>query len=83
MLAYVKKKGITQYTPDQLTEYFDLLDKDNNGALDKQEFGALFEVLQANADEELAQADLDTKDLTADMKNYHSTNILCYYNCEN
>lgn len=76
MLAYVKKKGITMYTSDQLTEYFDLLDKNNNGVLDKQEFGALFEVLQANSDEEVAQADLDTKDLTADMQNYHSKNLV-------
>ena len=51
MLDYASKKGITQYSKEQLKEYFDLLDKNNTGTLDKSEFSALFEVLQANADE--------------------------------
>ena len=64
MLDYASKKGITQYSKEQLKEYFDLLDKNNTGTLDKSEFSALFEVLQANADEsEGLETDLRVKGL--------------------
>lgn len=73
MLDYASKKGITQYSKEQLKEYFDLLDKNNTGTLDKSEFSALFEVLQANADEsEGLETDLASKDLTVDMLDHHT-----------
>jgi C-terminal processing protease CtpA/Prc len=76
MLNYVSKKGIKQYSPDQLIEYFELLDKNNNGFLDKTEFQALFEVLQSNADDSEAHLNFtDSKDLKADMLEHHKPSL--------
>jgi Ca2+-binding EF-hand superfamily protein len=75
MLSYVSKKGIKQYSPDQLIEYFELLDKNNNGFLDKTEFQALFEVLQSNADDEGHPNLTDSKDLTVDMLEHHKPSL--------